>query len=390
MFRKVVISGLLVILLLVIQAGVPSWVNAQEFDLDALSAILIEAETGNILYEKNADEKLPPASITKIMAMLLTMEEIESGDLSLDDEVTISESAASMGGSQIYLGRGVKVTVEDLLKAVTIASANDASVALGEVVAGNYERFINMMNERAEELGMENTYFSNSTGLPTESEHYSTARDIAIMSRELVKYQQILDWASIWVDYVELPDRRAMLANTNKLIRDYPGLDGLKTGHTDEAGFCLAATASRNNLRLVSVVLKTESEEARQELTSQLLDYGFNKFVKHEYIAEEEKIQNIKIPEGKQRYLTGEIENALKIVVERGRESEVEGEIVLDEELSAPVEEGEVVGEYRAVLDDNVLNSVDILASEDIERANIFVRLWRKFVNWIGGILENI
>ncbi|MFW6409785.1 MAG: D-alanyl-D-alanine carboxypeptidase family protein [Halanaerobiales bacterium] len=390
MFRKVVISSLLIILLLVIQAGMSPWVNAQEFDLDALSAILIEAETGNILYEKNADEKLPPASITKIMAMLLTMEEIESGDLSLDDEVTISESAASMGGSQIYLGKGVKVTVEDLLKAVTIASANDASVALGEVVAGNYERFINMMNERAEELGMENTYFSNSTGLPTESKHHSTARDIAIMSRELVKYQQILDWASIWVDYVELPDRRAMLSNTNKLIRDYPGLDGLKTGHTEEAGFCLAATASRNNLRLVSVVLKTESEEARQKLTSQLLDYGFNRFVKQEYIAEEEKIQNIKIPEGKQRYLTGEIENALKIVVKRGRESEVEGEIVLDEKLSAPVEEGEVVGEYRAVLDDNVINSVDILASEDIERANIFVRLWRKFVNWIGGILENI
>lgn len=391
MFRKRFAGVLLgVILVVFVVAVVPLQVSAQEFDLDVLSAILIEADTGTILYEKNADEKLPPASITKIMTMLLAMEKIEAGELALDDEIKVSERAASMGGSQIYLANGIKMNVEELLKAVTIASANDASVALAEAVGGSYGRFVSMMNERAEELGMEDSYFSNSTGLPTESDHYSTARDIAKMSRELVKYEKILDWATIWVDYVELPDREAMMANTNKLIRDYPDLDGLKTGHTEEAGYCLAATAKRDDMRLISVVLKTESEDARQKLTAQLLDYGFNRFVKREFIGDKEKIQNIEVPDGKDRYLTGETEKALEIVVERGREEEVEGTVEVNEDLSAPVEKGEIIGSYRAILDDREVNSVNILAAEDIGRANIFVRLWRSFVGWVGSILEGI
>ena len=233
---------------------------AQDLDLEAESAILIEAETGQLLYQKNINKKVPPASITKIMTMLIAMEKVENEVLSLDDEIIISQYAESMGGSQIYLPAGVEVKLKDLLKAVAISSANDASVAIAEAISGSYSSFINLMNEKAEKLGMKNTHFMNSTGLP-EANHYTTARDISIMARELIKYKKVLEWTSIWVDYVKLPEREAMLANTNKLVNKFPGMDGLKTGHTDDAGFCLAATAKRDSVRLISVILGCNSQK---------------------------------------------------------------------------------------------------------------------------------
>ncbi|MFW5981394.1 MAG: D-alanyl-D-alanine carboxypeptidase family protein, partial [bacterium] len=282
-------------------------VSAQEFDLEISSAILIDADTGQVLYEKNAELQLPPASMTKIMAMLIAMEQVDQGEISLDDEVNVSRLAASMGGSQIFLDAGTRLTIGELLKAVTIPSANDASVALAEAVAGSYGNFIDWMNRKAEELGLENTNFTNSTGLPDEyGEHYSTARDIATMSRELVKYPLILEWASIWVDYIELPNRQAMLVNTNKLINTYPGMDGLKTGHTTEAGYCLAATALRNNTRLISVIFGAEDEADRAETTTRLLDYGFNTFNKELIVSEGEIVQNIEIPDGRKTDTTAE------------------------------------------------------------------------------------
>ena len=369
-------------------------VKAQEFDVDAPVAILVDAETGQVLYEKSADEIRPPASITKIMALLIAMEEVEKGNISLDDEVTISKYAESMGGSQIFLAAGTRVKFGDLLKAVTIASANDASVAAAEAVAGTYSNFVKWMNTRAEELGMEDTHFENSTGLPVEyGEHYSTARDITIMASELVKHPQILEWASIWVDYIQLPDREQMINNTNKLINKYnryPGMDGLKTGHTEAAGYCLTATAKRNDTRLISVVLGAETEKRREEVTSRLLDYGFNAFDKDLLLSKGDIVQNIDIPDGKKTVTSAEVADNLYVLVKKGSRDTLNKQVIIKEELKAPIKKGEIIGEELIVQDGKVLASVDLFAAEDVERAGFFTRIWRAFVNWVGGLIKGI
>jgi len=374
-----------IIVILVFVLSLSTIVGAQDFEIEAESAILIDAASGQVLFEQNADKKLPPASLTKIMTLIVAMEEIESGDLALDDQVTISRLAESMGGSQIFLGEGNKVKVRDLLKAVTIASANDACVALGEAVAGSYNRFVNLMNEKADELGLENTYFSNSTGLPTESDHYTTARDVAIMSREIVKYQIILDDASIWLDYIELPDRRAMLTNTNHLVNTYPGLDGIKTGHTNAAGFSLAATAKRGDMRLISVVMKARSVKAREDQTARLLDYGFNRFTRKNYLDQGETIQNIAVSNGAKEYTTGKVSQDLAVVVKRGREDTISTEININEDFEYPIKQGDKLGEAKALREGEVITQVNIVATEKINKANFLALFWRNFVNWIGG-----
>jgi len=380
---------IIILSLLVFVFGFVTLTGAQDFKIDAQSAILIDAETGQVLYEQNADEKLPPASITKIMTLLITMEEIEKGELSLDDDVTISRLAESMGGSQIFLAEGNVVKVRDLLKAVTIASANDACVALAETVAGSYNRFINMMNDKADDMGLDDTYFSNSTGLPTESDHYTTARDVAVMSRELVKYPIILEDASIWLDYIELPDRDAMLTNTNHLVNTYPGLDGIKTGHTSEAGFSLAATAKRGDMRLISVVMKSRSVKAREDLTAQLLDYGFNRFTRRNYLEAGETIQNIEVEQGSKEFTTGEISKDLAVVVRRGMEDTIETEIDVKDNFEFPINVGDSLGEARAVRDGEVITKVDIVATEEVNKANFLALFWRNLVNMIGGSSNN-
>jgi len=380
---------IIILSLLVFVFGFVTLTGAQDFKIDAQSAILIDAETGQVLYEQNADEKLPPASITKIMTLLITMEEIEKGELSLDDDVTISRLAESMGGSQIFLAEGNVVKVRDLLKAVTIASANDACVALAETVAGSYNRFINMMNDKADDMGLDDTYFSNSTGLPTESDHHTTARDVAVMSRELVKYPIILEDASIWLDYIELPDRDAMLTNTNHLVNTYPGLDGIKTGHTSEAGFSLAATAKRGDMRLISVVMKSRSVKAREDLTAQLLDYGFNRFTRRNYLEAGETIQNIEVEQGSKEFTTGEISKDLAVVVRRGMEDTIETEIDVKDNFEFPINVGDSLGEARAVRDGEVITKVDIVATEEVNKANFLALFWRNLVNMIGGSSNN-
>ncbi len=374
-----------IIIVLVFVFSLSAIVGAQDFEIEAESAILIDAETGQVLFKQNPDEKLPPASLTKIMTLIVAMEEIESGDLSLDDKVTISRLAESMGGSQIFLAEGNKVKVRDLLKAVTIASANDACVALGEAVAGSYNRFVNLMNEKADELDLENTYFSNSTGLPTESDHYTTARDVAIMSREIVKYPIILKDASIWLDYIELPDRDAMLTNTNHLVNTYPGLDGIKTGHTNAAGFSLAATAKRGDMRLISVVMKARSVKAREDQTARLLDYGFNRFTRKNYLEKGETIQNIALPNGAKEYTTGEVSKDLAVVVKRGLEDTISTEVNIKEDFEYPIEPGDKLGEAKALKEGEVITQVDIVSTEKINKANFLALFWRNFVNWIGG-----
>lgn len=386
--KKSVFFAFIIILIIFSMIAV---VEAQDFDVGVEAAILVDADTGQVLFEKNADKKLPPASITKIMTLLLAMEEVEKGTVSLEDEVTISRFAESMGGSQIFLAAGTRVKMGDLLKAVTIASANDASVAVAETIAGTYSNFVSRMNKRAQELGMKNTHFVNSTGLPTKGgEHYSTARDISIMARELVKYPQILEWASIWVDYLQLPNRKAMLVNTNKLIKDYPGMDGLKTGHTDAAGFCLAATARRDNMRLISVIMNANSEREREEVTARLLDYGFNTFSKELVIKKGAQVQNIEVPGGKKTVTVAEAANDLYVLVKRGTKSSLTKKVIIKEDLKAPVKKGEILGKEVVLQDEKVLGEVNLIASEDIEKAGLLTRLWRAFVNWIGSLLKNV
>jgi len=375
------------VLILIFSISIVS--GAQDFKVDAQSAILIDAESGQVLFEQNPDEPLPPASLTKIMTLLLTMEEIESGKLSLDDKVTISRLAQSMGGSQIFLGEGDVVSVRDLLKAVTMASANDACVALGETVAGSYNHFINLMNDRANELGLRNTYFSNSTGLPTESDHYTTARDVAKMSRKLVKYPIILEDASIWLDYIQLKDRKAMITNTNHLVNTYPGLDGIKTGHTSAAGFSLAATAQRGSMRLISVVMKSNSVKAREDLTAQLLDYGFNRFTRKKYLEQGETIQNISVKLGSKEYTTGEIAKDLAVVVKRGLEGTISTEIEIDKSFDFPIEVGDKIGQAKAFKNEELITTSEIIATEKINKANFIALYWRNFVNWLGGGMTN-
>ncbi|MFW5718624.1 MAG: D-alanyl-D-alanine carboxypeptidase family protein [Halanaerobium sp.] len=360
---------------------------ALAFDIEPESAILMEAETGQVLFEKNADRVLPPASITKIMPLLIAMEKIEDGSISLDDQVSISRYAESMGGSQIYLASDTQVELEKLLKAVTIASGNDASVAIGEHIAGTYSNFIAMMNEKAEELGMDSTNFTNSTGLP-DSDHYSTARDISIMARELAKYPQILEWASIWTETIDIPGRQAMLVNTNSLINKYPSLDGLKTGHTQEAGFCLASTAEKGDVRLIAVVLKGDTLNEREEATTRMLDYGFNAFSKREIAAAGDEIQNIPVEESANRVTVGEVSEDLNVMVQKGKEKEISQEVEVDDSLTAPIEAGSVLGKLTVYRDEETVSSVDIVAPEEIERANIFVRLWRNAIGFAQGLFS--
>jgi serine-type D-Ala-D-Ala carboxypeptidase (penicillin-binding protein 5/6) len=381
MKKTIILSIIMLFVFPLIVAG------AEELDFGVELAILMEADTGQVLYEKNADQRMPPASITKIMTLLIAMEQIEKGAISLEDEVTVSSFAESMGGSQIFLAANTRIKISELLEAVTIASANDASVAVAEAIAGTYSAFVNLMNKRAQELGMENTLFANSSGLPVkDGNHYSTARDIAIMSRELVNYPEVLEWASTWMDYLELPDRQAMLVNTNKLIKKYQGMDGLKTGHTNEAGFCLAATASKNDMRLISVIMNANSDTEREEATIRLLDYGFNTFSKELIIEKGDKVQNITVPDGKVTTTTAEAADNLYILVQRGTKTNLVKKVIISQEIKAPVKKGQILGRELILQDEQILGEVALIATEDIEKAGLLTRLWRYFVDWIGNL----
>lgn len=381
------IISLVVIVISLITLTNYNIVKANDFDVSVESAILLEAETGEIIFEKNVDKRVPPASITKIMTLLLTMEAIDDGKLSLDDQIEVSKKAESMGGSQIYLPADVKIKLEKLLEAVSMASANDASVAVAEAVGGSYNNFIAMMNERANELGMENTNFVNSTGLPAEN-HYSTARDISIMARELIKHKKVLEWTSTWLDYIELPEREAMVVNTNELIKKYDGLDGLKTGHTQEAGFCLAGTAENNNMRLISVVLNGDTVKEREEVTTKLMDYGFNTFRKTTVVEKDNKINNIVVSNGKKTVTTGTTENAYKTLVKVGQSDNIDSKVNLNEEIQAPIAKGDVLGKITILKNEEKVGTVNIVAEEKIKKANILVRIWRSFGNWLNRLFS--
>jgi len=357
------------------------------FDLKAKAYTLMEADTGNILIEGNSHEKLPIASITKIMSMLLIMEAIDSGKLTFDDRVYVSDHAFSMGGSQVWLEPGEEFSVDEMLKAVAIHSANDATVALAETVAGSEEAFVAMMNQKAKELGMNNTNFLDCTGL-TDDGHYSTAHDIAIMSRELItKHPKILEYTSIWQDkFRDGVEGKTPVAldNTNKLIRFYEGANGLKTGFTRKAGHCLSATAKRNNLQLIAVVLGEPDSNTRFTEARKLLDYGFANYESRTVNSKGEQIQEIEVKRGLKTSVNAVYSDDVNLLVKKGSSDAVERQINIETSIKAPVKAGQKIGEVVYILDGKEIGKTDIVADADVERAT-FGRLFVKIIiQWFG------
>lgn len=331
---------------------------------DCKSALLMEASTGEVLFEQNADEALPPASVTKIMTLLLVMETIENGQLRYDDIVTASAHACSMGGSQIYLKEGERMTVEELLKSVVIASANDAAVALAEHVAGSEEAFVAKMNERAEELGMTNTHFENTNGLDdTAQNHVTSARDIAIMSRELIRHEKITEYSSIWMDTVR--NGEFGLTNTNRLVRFYRGATGLKTGSTAKAGFCISATAERDGMTLICVIMAAPTRDVRNASASALLDYGFANFAVYRGAAK--TVENIKVTGGVKESCNASY-GEFATIVSKSDLGRVEQTVELPETLSAPIRKGDCVGTVVYSLNGQQLGTCGITADEDVKQ----------------------
>ena len=334
--------------------------------LSSASACLMEASTGEVIYEQNADERLEPASVTKIMPLLLICEALDEGTLTPDEMVTGSEHAASMGGSQIWLEVGEQMSVSDMLKAMTVVSANDCTVAMAEHLAGSEEAFVARMNKRAEELGMANTHFVNATGLPVEG-HYTTTRDIALMTRELLKHERIFEYTTIWMD--SLRGGAMGLTNTNKLVRFYPGANGMKTGYTDTAKYCLSATAKRDKLQLIAAVMKAPTSEERFSDAKKLLDFGFANFSVYETGTAELPELTVK---GGVKPKMPLVCGANEILVAKGREKQIEAVIELPEFLTAPVNEGEAVGKVLYQIEGETVAETDILTAESIRRMNFW------------------
>ena len=333
-------------------------------DIKAKSAVLLEPNTGKILYEQNADEPLPPASITKIMSLLLVMEALDRGDFDLETVVNASEHACSMGGSQIWLEPGEGMTVHDLLKATVIASANDACVALGELVAGSEEGFVELMNSRAKELGMNSTTFKNCTGLDAEG-HITTANDVAIMSGELIKHDLIKDYSTVWMD--TLRDGKSELVNTNKLVRFYKGTTGLKTGTTSVAKYCLSATAEREGLSLVAVVMAGETSTARFEGAKKLLDFGFANF-SFSQIGAELKETEIPILKGEKKTLKIKATEKLSLLAQKSAKNDIKRETEWNKNITAPIKKGQTVGYVNIYNGEENIGKIPIKATESIKQ----------------------
>ena len=346
-------------------------VKSLDMEVSAKSAILIDQNTGTVLYQKNENERLPMASMTKIMSLILIMEQINEGNISYDTKVEISSEASSMGGSQIFLQTGDVYKVKELLKSIAMASANDAVVALAEKTYGSKEEFVNKMNEKAKKLGLKNTSFVNVHGLDAEN-HYSSAYDMAMMAKELLKYEEILQYTSVYEEYLQKSDgSKIWLVNTNKLVRFYPGVDGLKTGYTDKAGYCLTATAKKNNLRLISVVMGEESIEKRSQDTVKLLNYGFNSYKVNLIKSKEEILGKVKVDGGKKEYVDVKLVNdAIELLKTNDKISKYQFNLKIDK-VKAPVKKGDIIGKVEILNKNKVLISeYNITVKENVLKAN--------------------
>ncbi len=329
------------------------------------SAILMEASTGTVLYEQNADEHLPIASVTKIMTMLLIMERIDSGALKFEDMVTVSENAMSYGGSTMFLEAGEQLSVHDMMKGIAVASANDGCVAMAEHIAGSESAFVEMMNNRAQELGMKNTVFLNTNGLDAEGQ-YSSARDVAIMSQELIKHEKVFEYTKIWTD--SLRDGKFELANTNRLVRFYSGATGLKTGSTSQAGCCLSATAERDGMSLIAVVLGAPNTKTRFSSATTLLNHGYSGYSVKKQVEKGEPTGLVNISKGIQKEIKTEANDSFSTLTPKANPRNIEKSVILSDTIYAPVNQGDKVGEIVFSENGTELYKVDIVASESVKK----------------------
>lgn len=380
-------SALLLAIFLVssIPAGAePTKPKDNSLNLSCKSAILMEADSGKIVYELNSHEKLAPASVTKVMTMLLTMEAVEKGAIKLEDKVSVSERAKAMGGSTMYLETGEIRTVEELLKGVGIESANDAAVALAEYVGGSQEAFVEKMNARAKELQMNDTSFVNPHGF-YDPNHYTSANDIAIMSRELLKHSKILEYTKIWMETISEGRKQPFtLVNRNKMLRSYNGCDGLKTGYTKEAKYCISATAKRGNIRFVSVIMGADSWKDRNAQAAKLLDLGFAKYESINFVKKNEVIQEIELPKSKPEKVKVMAREDLNLVFEKGSKPKLEKKVELSKDIKLPVKKGDSIGIIKAVEGDKVYGEVEIIVDQDISKLTIFDMVGKSFRGWIN------
>ncbi len=347
-------------------------------DIDAKSVVLMEAESGEVIFSKNENESLAPASVTKIMTLLLAVEGLDTGSYLLTDKIKISSYAASMGGSQVFLEEGEEMTVEELIKCAVIASANDAAVALAELVAGSEEAFVSKMNARAKELGMQNSNFENTTGLDDTTEnHVTSALDIAIMSRELIKHEVILKYSSLWQDTIRSGE--FTLTNTNRLVRFYDGCNGLKTGSTDKAGYCISATAKRGDMQLIAVIMGASTRDSRNETARKMLDYGFATYSL--YKQNENAVENVPVKFGVKDFCTL-YEEEFKCLVKKSEVSKIEKIYSIPDAVNAEITAGEPLGAVEYMLNGEKIGEAKIYSKESVEKIG-FLSLWKRV---IGGI----
>lgn len=349
-------------------------ISDARLDLASPSAVLIEGSTGTVIFEKNKDEKLRPASVTKVMTLLLIFEALDEGKISLMDEVSVSEHAASMGGSQVYLEPFEVQNVDTMIKCISIASANDASVAMAEHIAGSHEEFVALMNKRAKELGMNNTNFVNCTGLDADN-HYTTAYDIALMSRELInRFPQVSNYATVWMDTFVHTTKKGRtefgLTNTNKLIKSYKGITGLKTGSTSIAKYCLSATARRNNMDLIAVIMAAPDTKTRFMEAAKLLNYGFANYSIYLDEHKELALEPVRVSKGVNDYVYGKVSGNFSYLCSKGMAPEsIRKEVVLYEKVTAPISTEDKIGDIIYYYDNEKIGSVDILAKDKVDKA---------------------
>lgn len=350
-----------------------------EDDITSPAAVLMDAQSGKILFEKNAHEQRPCASITKVMTLLLVMEALDSEKIHLDDVVTASAHAASMGGSDIWLEEGEQMTVDEMIKATAVASANDAAVALAEFISGTEDDFVAAMNEKAKALGMKDTVFKNCNGLDEEG-HLTSAYDVALMSRELIKHKKIFDYTSIWLD--SLRGGETQIVNTNKLLRTYDGITGLKTGTTGDAGSCITATAERNGVSLIGVILGADSGTARFKDAATLLDYGFANF-ETANLSLTDDLYPVKVEDGMEAEVDVTCDESAALTLPKGEKEKVKRTVTIEESIPAPVKKGDKVGTISFTLNDEEIASFDILAADNVEKksfSSIFSLLWQALI----------
>ena len=352
-----------------------------KLDISSKSAVLMDASTGKILYEKNSHEKLPPASVTKVMTMLLICEALESGKIKEDDDVQISEVASSMGGSQIFLEPGEIQKVDTLLKSIAVASANDACVAMAEYVGGSVEEFVVLMNKRAKELGMNDTNFVNTNGLPVDN-HYTSAYDIALMSKELLKHKKISKYLTTWMDEVVVGKKQAKIgiSNTNKLVKHYQGATGVKTGFTQQAKYCLSASALRNNTHLIAVTLCAETSPIRFKDATNLLNYGFANYESVKICGANDKVATVKFEKGEKENVDLVAKDDLSVLIKKGDKKDFTKKVQIKDDLKLPIKKNTELGVVKVYRGDELVGESKIINTEDINKAS-YLQMLRRIVD---------